>query len=127
MPDDVTKLFERLGGAPKLAEIVRETYERVLKDPELAPFFANTSMERLHHMQHQFLASAFDGPVEYAGVELTAIHRGRGITSHHFASFCGHFADAMEVHGIAEQDIDLAMSRLAMFKDKITGDVNFDG
>ncbi len=127
MSDESTKLFERLGGASKLAEVVREMYQRVLSDPELARFFENTSMERLQHMQYQFLASAFDGPVDYAGVELTAIHRGRGITSHHFAKFCGHFADALEAHGVAERDIDMAMSRLAMFKDKITGDVNFDG
>lgn len=127
MAGEVDKLFQRLGGAANLADIVREMYDRVLQDPDLAPFFANTSMERLHHMQYQFLASAFDGPVEYAGAELTAIHRGRGITSQHFAKFCGHFADAMEAHGVDPHDVDIALSRLAMFKDKITGDVNYDG
>lgn len=127
MANEDDKLFQRLGGAAKLAEIVREMYDRVLQDPELAPFFANTSMERLHHMQYQFLASAFDGPVEYAGAELTAIHRGRGISSQHFAKFCGHFVDAMEAHGVDAHDVDIALSRLSMFKDKITGDVNYDG
>ena len=127
MPDEVTELFERLGGASELAQMVRAMYDRVLQDPDLAPFFENTSMERLHQMQYQFLASAFDGPVKYAGVELTAIHRDRGITAQHFAKFCGHFADAMEAHGVDRHDIDIALSRLAMYKDKITGDVNFDG
>lgn len=127
MSDNVTKLFERLGGASELAKIVSEMYDRVVQDPDLAPFFKNTSMERLHHMQYQFLASAFDGPVEYAGAELTAIHRGRGITAQHFAKFCGHFADSLEAHGVDQHDIDMALSRLAMYKDKITGDVNYDG
>ena len=127
MPDEVTKLFERLGGASELAKIVREMYDRVLSDPELGHFFENTSMERLQRMQYQFLASAFDGPVEYAGTELRAIHSGRGITAKHFAKFCGHFADAMEAHGVNPHDIDIALSRLAMYKDKITGDVNVDG
>lgn len=88
---------------------------------------ATKLFERLHHMQFQFLASAFDGPVEYSGAELTAIHRGRGITAQHFAKFCTHFADTLEARGVDRHDIDLALSRLAMFKDKITGDVNYDG
>jgi hemoglobin len=127
MPEDVTKLFERLGGAPELAAMVQEMYQRVLDDPDLAPFFENASMERLHRMQFQFLASAFDGPVEYAGSELTAIHRGRGITSQHFAKFCSHFADVLESRGIDNRDIDMALGRLATFKDRITGDVGIDG
>ena len=127
MADNVKELFERLGGASGLANVVRDMYERVLEDPDLAPFFANVSMDRLHHMQYQFLASAFDGPIEYAGAELTAIHSGRGITGQHFAKFCGHFADALEAHGVERPDVEMALSRLAMYKDKITGDVNFDG
>jgi hemoglobin len=127
MPEESVTLFDRLGGAAAVAEIVQDMYRRVLEDPELAPFFANTSMERLGRMQFQFLASALDGPVEYAGAELNAIHRGRGITAHHFAKFCGHFADAMEAQGADPRDVDNALGRLATFKDKITGDANVDG
>ncbi|MGI9470894.1 MAG: group I truncated hemoglobin [Rubripirellula sp.] len=127
MSEETRTLFERLGGTEGVAAIVREMYRRVVVDPELAPFFENTSIERLHHMQYQFLASAFDGPVEYSGAELTAIHRGRGITGHHFSKFCGHFADAMEEHGADPHDIDHALGKLAMYKDKITGDINIDG
>ena len=127
MSDPSLMLFERFGGAEGVAEIVRKMYDRILADPELAPFFKNVTMDRLHKMQFQFMASALDGPVDYTGAELTAIHRGRGITDHHFAKFCGHFADAAEEHGIGERDIDDALARLAMFKDKITGDVGIDG
>jgi hemoglobin len=127
MSEETRTLFDRLGGSEGVAAIVREMYSRVTQDPELAPFFEKTSLERLHRMQYQFLASAFDGPVEYSGAELTAIHRGRGITGHHFAKFCGHFADSMEEHGASPQDVDHALGRLATYKDKITGDVNFDG
>jgi hemoglobin len=127
MQEDEQKLFERLGGAAALANVVRDMYQRVLLDPELGPFFKHISMERLHNMQYQFLASAFDGPVQYAGAELSAIHRGRGITSRHFARFCGHFADALEAQGVDKHDVDVALGRLATYKDKITGDVSNDG
>ena len=127
MSEDSVTLFERLGGASGIADIVHDMYERVLADSELAPFFANVAMDRLKRMQYQFIASALDGPVDYTGAELNAIHRGRGITAHHFAKFCGHFADAMEARGADPKDVDNALGRLATYKDKITGDVNIDG
>ncbi|TWT51250.1 hypothetical protein Pla22_40270 [Rubripirellula amarantea] len=120
-------LFDRLGGAESLTIMVKEMYESVLRDEELAPFFANTPMERLHHMQFQFLASALDGPAGYTGAELTSVHAGRGITGQHFAKFCGHFAETLERHGASPQDVDEVLGRLALYKDKITGDANVDG
>lgn len=127
MPDPTETLFDRLGGATGIADIVKEMYRRVLADPELAGFFQNVPLDRLHRMQYQFIAAALDGPVEYTGAELTAIHRGRGITDHHFAKFCGHFADAVEGSGASPADLDKALGRLATFKDKITGEVGLDG
>ncbi len=127
MSDETRVLFERLGGASGVAGIVNEMYDRVLADPELAPFFSEASMDRLRTMQYHFLASAFDGPVEYSGAELTAIHANRGIKAKHFATFCGHFADVLEERGVAPRDVDDALGRLALYKDKITGDANVDG
>jgi hemoglobin len=121
------ELFARLGGASRLSEIVGEMYERVLDDPELSGFFKGVSTDRLHKMQFQFLASAFGGPVQYTGAELTQIHKPHAITGKHFAKFCGHFADAMDAKGIAPRDVDDALGRLAIFKDKVTGESNVDG
>ena len=127
MTDPTNVLFERLGGTAAVAAIVQEMYRRVLADEELAPFFDGVEIERVRNMQFHFLASAFDGPAEYSGNDLTQIHAGRGITAKHFARFCGHFADAMEDFGVSQRDIDDALGRLAVYKDKITGDTNVDG
>jgi hemoglobin len=102
-------------------------YDHIFADEELAPFFRHVDADHVRRMQYQFLASAFDGPVEYTGAELNRIHAGRGITGHHFALFCGHFADAMERAGAEPSDVDMALGRLATYKDKITGDTNVDG
>jgi hemoglobin len=120
-------LFARLGGASGLSEIVAAMYERVLSDPELSGFFRGVLADRLHKMQFQFLASAFGGPVQYTGAELTQIHKSHAITGQHFAKFCGHFADALDAKGVAPRDVDDALGRLAMFKDKVTGESNVDG
>lgn len=127
MADAAETLFEHLGGSTGVAELVHDMYARILADPDLAPFFENVEMDRLRRMQFQFIASALDGPVQYTGAELNAIHRGRGITAHHFARFCGHFADAAEARGATQREIDDALGRLATYKDKITGEINIDG
>ena len=127
MPGDTETLFDRLGGAAGLANIVDEMYQRVLADPALAPFFQHVQMDRLKRMQYQFMASALDGPSDYTGAELNAIHRGRGITGEHFAKFCGHFADAIKAAGATPREVDDTLGRLATYKDKITGDTNVDG
>lgn len=125
--EDAQALFDRLGGPSEVATIVQEMYRRVLGDPELGHFFEGVSIERLSKMQYHFLASAFDGPAEYAGADLTAIHAGRGITGKHFSRFCGHFADVLEEREVPQRDVDDALGRLALYKDKITGDANVDG
>jgi hemoglobin len=127
MSDAENALLDRLGGPEGMAKIVTEMYRRVLADAELSHFFQGVSMERLHRMQYEFIVSAFGGPIAYTGAELTGVHRGRGITSKHFARFCGHFADAMEAYGSTSTDVHQALGRLAMYKDKITGDTNVDG
>lgn len=127
MSETDDELLARIGGPVKMKEIVDDMYFRVLNDPDLAPFFADTEMDRLKKMQYQFLASAFDGPADYTGAELTQVHAGRGIRASHYAKFCGHFAEAMEARGADPHDIDQALARLAIYKDRITGDTNVDG
>jgi hemoglobin len=124
---DQDELFDQLGGAEGLVAIVDEMYAAVLRDEELAPFFANTDMERLRKMQFEFMASAFGGPVHYSGAELQGIHSGRGITPHHFAKFVGHLADAMEAHGASKEHVDKMLGTMAMYRDRIVGSANVDG
>jgi hemoglobin len=120
-------LFDRLGGAESVLAIVQDMYDRVLKDPELGHFFANSDLTRLRNMQFEFLASALGGPVSYSGAELQGIHAGRGITTTHFARFVGHLADAMEERGASKADIDEMLGQMAMYRDRIVGNANVDG
>ena len=70
MPNTNPTLFERVGGEQTIAEVVYNFYERVLADPELKPFFKNTSMDKLRRMQREFFSAALDGPIKYTGKPL---------------------------------------------------------
>ena len=121
------RLFEQLGGVEGVEHIVRVMYDRVLQDPELAPFFENADLERLRRMQFQFVAAALGGPVVYSGQELRRAHAKVGVTDHAFAKFCSHLADAMEERGVGHNEINAVMARLSMYKDPIVGQSNVDG
>ena len=127
MTDDSSTLYDRVGGAKTLPLVVDELYRRVLADPLLAPFFVDVDMERLKRKQTVFLTSAFDGPGDAGGADLSPAHHRRGIEQEHFSAFVGHLAEALEQHGAAAHDVDEAMARVATYVEDITGQPNIDG
>ena len=54
-------LFERLGGSASIDIAVDQFYERLLDDPELAPFFEDVPMGRQRAHQKAFLTMALGG------------------------------------------------------------------
>ena len=124
MPNTNPTLFERVGGEQTIAEVVYNFYERVLSDPELKPFFKNTSMDKLRRMQREFFSAALDGPIKYTGKPLGHVHHGRGINKRHFTLFVNHLLDTLRDRGIKEQDVIDIIGRINTYADEITGDIS---
>ena len=121
MLDKQQTLFERVGGDQGVAELIHKFYDRVVADPELQPFFKDTAMDKLRHMQREFFSAALDGPITYTGKPLDYIHHGRGITKHHFALYVGHLIQTLQSFEINEQDVQDIISRINTYADEITG------
>ena len=95
-----TTLYEQLGGAPAIEAAVRGMYDRILIDPELAPFFSRTNFDRLVRQQCDFVGSALGGPEVYKGRDMVKAHRRHAIGNRHFDLVAGHLAaslDALDV------------------------------
>ncbi len=120
-------LYERVGGKEAIRGFIDEFYNRVVADPELKPFFENTSMAKLRRMQLEFFSAAMDGPLFYTGRPLSHVHHGRGITKHHFALYVGHLIDTLRDHGINEQDLNDIVGRISTYANEITGDTGSAG
>ena len=127
MPNTKPTLFERLGGESKIAELVDDFYNRVLADPELGPFFKDTSMGKLLRMQREFFSAALDGPFTYTGRPLSHVHHGRGITRGHFARWVDHLFDSLKHCDINEQDVNDIISRMNTYVGEITGEFGITG
>ena len=120
-------LFERVGGEQTIRELIHEFYDRVVDDPELKPFFINTSMDKLRRMQREFFSAALDGPTTYTGRPLSYVHHGRGITKHHFALYVGHLIQTLKSLEIDEQHVQDIISRINTYANEITGDAGSIG
>ena len=127
MPEKQQTLFERVGGEQVIAELIDEFYDRVLVDPELKPFFKDTSVDKLRRMQREFFSAALDGPITYTGRPLSHVHHGRGITKHHLARYVDHLIDTLRGRGINDQDVQDIISRISTYANEITGDVGSVG
>jgi hypothetical protein len=73
MHDKQQTLFERVGGEQTISDLIHKFYDCVLADPELKPFFKNTSMDKLRRMQREFFSAALDGPTTYSGRPLIGV------------------------------------------------------
>jgi hemoglobin len=105
MPAAEVSIFELIGGEPALVAVVDDFYERVLVDPQLAPFFAGASMSKLKGRQVEFFAAALGGPDVYEGRGMRQAHAGRGIGQADFDQVAVHLTGALAAAGVPAETI----------------------
>ncbi len=93
-------LLSELGGRDAIEAVVALFYERVLRDPEVAPFFRGVSMARLQQLQTEFFCSVLGG-TPWKGRDLKAAHAGLRIHDHHFDRVATHLQAALEEGGVS--------------------------
>jgi hemoglobin len=123
-PQPVT-IFDRIGGHEAIEVVVEDFYGRVLADEQLSGFFTGTNMNRLKGKQVEFFAAALGGPEPYTGAPMKQVHRGRGITMHHFGLVAGHLADALAAAGVPSPTVTDILSAIAPLAPEIaTGEAD---
>ncbi len=118
---DSSTLYEKLGGEAGVESLVTPFYARVMRDPELEPFFRNAPVAHLHSMQKEFFTMSLGGPVTYSGRPLAYVHHGRGINARHFSLFVDHLLATIEDQGIGDAGAREIISRINTFANEITG------
>lgn len=82
---EAVTIYAAIGGRPALTAAVDGFYARVLSDPVLSSFFPDGVGARHRGHLVTALGEALGGPERYQGPDLTAVHRGLGISDTHFA------------------------------------------
>jgi hemoglobin len=114
-------LFQRLGGEVSIDVAVDQFYDRLLNDPELAPFFASVDMRRQRAHQKAFLAMALGGPRKYGGRSLGEAHSHLDINDRHFDLVAGHLAAVLEGLGVPQELIDEVVMAIDGLRDIVLG------
>jgi hemoglobin len=114
-------LFERLGGAASIGAAVDLFYDRVLADPELAPYFDGVDTQRLRAHQRAFLTMALGGPRDDEARSLSVAHRGLDIGDHEFDLVAGHLAAVLVELQVSAELADETLTAVAGLRDLVLG------
>jgi hemoglobin len=112
-------LYERLGGAERIAAVIDETIDRHAVNPVLAPRFANKDLARLKQLGTQFFCAGIGGPQRYEGRTLRAAHAGMNISEQEFLSTVDDIVAALNSHGVAPAEVNEVVAILFSLKDEV--------
>jgi len=114
-PDE---LYASIGGEDGIRTAVAMLYERVMSDPELAPYFSGTDMIRLRRRQVDMFLALF-GVQPYSGRNLHTAHAGLHVTRAHFNRLLDHVALVLSHLGVSPSDVAAFVDRLRPFEIEI--------
>ncbi|MFT3925282.1 MAG: group 1 truncated hemoglobin [Myxococcales bacterium] len=120
----MSTVYERIGGEDAILAAATLFYEKVLADPELAPFFAGLDMSQQIRKQVALMAWAFGGPQKYTYRGLNEAHAGlraKGLNDRHFDAVAGHLAATLKELGVPDDLAGEAMAIVASTRDQVMG------
>ena len=118
----IDRLYEKIGGSETIQKLVRIFYERVLADPDLAPFFPDTDMHSLRAKQVMFLIMLLGPTRTFSGPDLRAAHehaRMQGLTDAHFDALLGHFEMSLRELAVDADYIRDILARIETTRDAV--------
>src|SRR5689334_18873905 len=82
-------LYDRLGGQPAIQAVANGLVDRILADKRVNPWFAHAAASPQNTAAYkaklaEFLCQSTEGPCHYSGIDMSAAHRGRAVTSEAF-------------------------------------------
>lgn len=119
-------LYEKYGGEGTIKTLVEAFYDRILKDPNLAPVFEKVDLGPLKRHQALFISQALGGPTQYEGRDLAEAHHGLAITNGQFDRVAAHLGDAMADLGVSEEDIATVVTLLDSLRGQAVSADSFD-
>jgi hemoglobin len=115
-------LLYRMGGEDALETTILAFYERVMKDPQLRPFFAGINMAGLRAHQKRFMVLAFtEIPKDFdAAAYIIERHyrlfNSMGLNETHFDLVAGHLVAALLQMWVQQEVIDDVVGMLGPFR-----------
>jgi hemoglobin len=119
-PTASVTLFDKYGGVPAIAKLVKAFHKEIMNRPHLAAYFNGIDLEHLAEHTVKYIAYVMGKPAEiYTGRDMYNAHAKYHIHGIHFDEVTDVLKDALTHAGVAKQDIDIVMRRVESLREMI--------
>jgi hemoglobin len=112
-------LYERLGGAERIAAVVDDALDRHAVNPLLAPRFHGKDLPRLKQLGTQFFCMGSGGPQRYEGRDMRAAHAGMNISEQEFIAVIDDIVAALQAQGTGPAEVNDVVGILYSMKGEV--------
>ena len=114
-------LYDRLGGMVAIRAVVDDFVTRILGDNRVNRWFAHASSDPERATAYKakladFVCQATGGPCKYAGMDMVAAHKGRGVTAEAFNSVVEDLVATLDKLKVPEKERQQLLGLLAPLK-----------
>ena len=114
-------LFDRMGGALVVAQVVDQLLDLSIADPRTQRPFQKINLKRLREKLNEKICALSNGPCQYTGDNMKEVHAGLGITDAEFNGLVEHLITALDANGVGLGEKNELLKLLApMKRDVIT-------
>jgi hemoglobin len=118
----MSSLYERLGAAAGIREMVEHAVEAFLENPAVAPRFrAITDLDQHKEMSRAFFCAGAQGPDPYTGRDMRTAHRGMNISEKEYLAVMDDIMAAADKRGVDDETRREVLSILYSLKNDIIG------
>jgi len=120
-PDaETVTLFDKYGGVPTIAKLVRAFHAEILNRKHLAAYFDGIDLAQLAEHTVLYLAYVMGKPAEvYTGRDMYAAHAKFHIHGMHYDEVADVLKDVLMGGGVSKPDIDVIMKHVESLREMI--------
>ena len=112
-------LYERLGGADRVASIIENAVDRHAAHPLLAPRFRGRDLMRIKQVAIQFFCAGAGGPQTYEGRDMRAVHAGMNISEQELVATMDDVVAALRDHDVGDAEVNEVVAILFSLKGEV--------
>jgi len=109
-------LYDRLGGAKVIEQVVADTIDRTASDPVTKRSFDKVDLAKLKKKVEEHICELSAGPCKYSGDTMKLSHQGLDIREAEFFGMVQHLRDSLDKAGVPQSAKNELLKILAPMK-----------
>jgi hemoglobin len=115
----IGSLYERLGGRPRIEEIVEHIWANHTSNPLIKQRYVRSDPVEVKRLVSEMCCAGFGGPETYTGKDMISAHTGMNINEAEFVAVCDDVLDALDRCGVGKREKDEILCILYSLKPEV--------